>query len=101
MRGKGLDSQVPSTNTLNIITHLHNHHTIASGAKDLLLSGATRQGARRGGACNKEPGDLQPLPPSLKRSRAAPAENKCSDFLRIAPRRGWQGFKKDENVQKQ
>ena len=63
--GRGLDSQVPSTSPLNITTHLPNHHTIASSAEDMLLSGATREGARRGGAGNKEPGDLQPLPPSL------------------------------------
>ena len=62
--GRGLDSQVPSTSTLNT-THLLNHLTAASGAADQLLSGATRQGARRGGTGSKEPGHLQPLPPSL------------------------------------
>ena len=30
----------------------------------LLLNDATLQGARRGGASNKEPGDLLPMPPS-------------------------------------
>ena len=60
---RGLDGQVPSTSTLNNTTHLLNLHTIASGAEDLLLNGVTRQGARRGGAVNKGPGDLQPLPP--------------------------------------
>ena len=63
--GRGLDSQIPNTSTLNITTHLLNLHTAASGAADQLLSGATRQGARRGGTGSKEPGDLQPLPPSL------------------------------------
>ena len=47
---RGLDSQVPSTSTNNKTTHLYNHHTIASDAEDLLLSGATRQGATPGGA---------------------------------------------------
>ena len=61
--GRGLVSQVPSTSTHNNTTHMLNHHTIASSAEDLLLSGVTRQGAKRGGAGNKEPGDLQPLPP--------------------------------------
>ena len=65
MRGKGLDSQVPSTNTLNIITHLLNLHTAVSGAADQLLSGATRQGARRGGTGSKKPGHLQSRTPSL------------------------------------
>ena len=63
--GRGLDSQVPSTSTLNNTTHLLNHHTAASFAADQLLSGATWQGVRSGGTGNKEPGDLQPLPPSL------------------------------------
>ena len=58
--GRDLDSQAP-----NIITLLLNHLTAASGAADQLLSGATRQGARRGGTGSKEPGNLQPLPPSL------------------------------------
>ena len=62
--GRGLDSQVPSTGTLNT-THLPNHLTAASGAADQLLSGATRQGARRGGTGSKGPGHLQPLTPSL------------------------------------
>ena len=52
---RGLDSQVPSTSTLNNTTHLLNHHTIAGSTEDLLLSGVTRQGARRGGTGNKEP----------------------------------------------
>ena len=63
--GRGLDSQVFSTSTLNNTTHLLNHYAITNGAEDLLFSGVTRQGAKRGGAGNKEPGDLQPLPPSL------------------------------------
>ena len=63
--GRGLDSQVPSTSTLNITTNLLNHLTAASGAADQLLSGATRQGARRGGTGSKGPGHLQPLTPSL------------------------------------
>ena len=37
----------------------------ASGAADQLLSGATRQGARRGGTGSKRPGHLQPRTPSL------------------------------------
>ena len=61
--GRGLDSQVPSTSTNNNTTHLYNHHTIAGGAEDLLRS--TTQHAKRGGDSDKEPGDLQPLPPSL------------------------------------
>ena len=60
--GRGLDSQVPSTSTLNT-THLPNHLTAASGAADQLLSGATRQGARRGGPGSKRPGHLPPYPP--------------------------------------
>ena len=63
--GRGSDSQAPSTSTLYTTTHLLNHLTFAGGAADLLLSSATRQGTRRGGTCNKEPEDLQPLPPSL------------------------------------
>ena len=63
--GRGLSSQAPSTSTLNTNTLLLNHLTFAGGAADLLMSGTTRQGARRGGTGNKEPGDLQPLPPSL------------------------------------
>ena len=62
--GRGLDSQVPSTSTLNT-PHLPNHLTAASGAADQLLSGATRQGARRGGTGSKRPGHLQPRTPSL------------------------------------
>ena len=61
--GRGLDSQVPSTSTLNITTNLLNHLTAASGDADQLLSGATRQGARRGGTDSKGPGHLQPLTP--------------------------------------
>ena len=63
--GRGLDSQVPSTSILNTTTNLLNHLTTASGAADQLLSGATRQGARRGGTGSKRPGHLQPLMPSL------------------------------------
>ena len=55
--GRGLDSQVPS-----IITLLLNLNTAAA---DQLLSGATRQGARRGGTGSKGTGHLQPLTPSL------------------------------------
>ena len=55
--GRDLDSQAP-----NIITLLLNLHT---GAADQLLSGTTRQGARRGGTGSKGSGHLQPLPPSL------------------------------------
>ena len=58
--GRDLDSQAP-----NIITLLLNLHTAAGGAADQLLSGAMRQGARRGGTGSKGPGHLQPLPPSL------------------------------------
>ena len=58
--GRDLDSQV-----LNIITLLLNLHTAGAGAADQLLSGATRQGSRRGGTGSKGPGHLQPLPPSL------------------------------------
>ena len=58
--GRDLDSQVPS-----IITLLLNLHTAGGGAADQLLSGATRQGARRGGTGSKGPGHLQPLTPSL------------------------------------
>ena len=54
--GRGLDSQVPSTNKkithLYLYLYLYNHHSI----EDLLQSCATRQGARRGGASDKEPG---------------------------------------------
>ena len=53
--GRGLDSQVPSTSTLNT-PHLPNHLTAASGAADQLLSGATRQGAGRSGTGSKRPG---------------------------------------------
>ena len=60
--GRGLDSPVPSTSTLNT-THLLNHLTAASGAAVQLLSGATRQGARRGGPGSKRPGHLPPYPP--------------------------------------
>ena len=62
--GRGLDSQVPSTSTLNT-PHLPNHLTAASGAADQLLSGATRQGAPRGGTGSKRPEHLQPRTPSL------------------------------------
>ena len=62
--GRGLDSQVPSTSTLNT-THPLNHLTAASGAADQLLRGGTRQGARRGQPGSKRPGHLQPLTPSL------------------------------------
>ena len=62
--GRDLDSQVPSTSTLNT-THLPNHLTAASGATDQLLSSATRRGARRGRLGSKRPGHLQPLTPSL------------------------------------
>ena len=65
--GRGLDSQVPSTSTLNITTNLLNHLTAASGTTDQPLSGPTRQGARRGGTGSKRPGHLQPRTPSLQR----------------------------------
>ena len=45
--GRGLDSQVPSTSTLNITTNLVNHLTGASGDADQLLIGPTRQVAWR------------------------------------------------------
>ena len=38
--GRGLDSQAPSTS--NKTTHLHNHHTIAGGAEDLLHISVTQ-----------------------------------------------------------
>ena len=61
---RDLDSQVPSTSTLNNPTHLLNLHSIASSAMDLFLNGVMRQDVRCGVTGNKEPGDLQPLPPS-------------------------------------
>ena len=62
--GRGLDSQAPSTSNKTI--HLHNHHTIAGGIEDLLHRSVTQQGARSGGASNKEPGDMQLLQPRVK-----------------------------------
>ena len=61
--GRGLDSQAPSSSTLNTTTHLLNHLTFAGGAADLLLSGTTRQGARREALWNRQQGARRPAAP--------------------------------------